>query len=83
MKIRYFAWLRDHTGCAEEQVEPPGHIETVTDLAGWLAGRSAGHARAFADLAIVRAAIDQQFAQPDARIGQAREIAFFPPVTGG
>ena len=83
MKIRYFAWVRDHTGCAEEELGLPAELESVADLARYLAGRSDGHAKAFADLKKVRVAIDQQFAGPDASIKGASEIAFFPPVTGG
>ena len=83
MKIRYFAWVRDHTGCAEEEITVPDGLDTVADLARFLASRSDGHAKAFADLKKVRVAIDQQFAASDASIKGAREIAFFPPVTGG
>ena len=83
MKIRYFAWVRDHTGCAEEDVNLPEGLESVADLARYLAGHSDGHAKALADLKKVRVAIDQQFAAPDASIKGASEIAFFPPVTGG
>lgn len=83
MKIRYFAWVRDHTGCAEEELGLPAELESVADLARYLAGRSDGHAKAFANLKKVRVAIDQEFAGPDASIKGAKEIAFFPPVTGG
>lgn len=83
MKVLYFAWLRDKAGTAEEEVSPPAEVETVADLARWLAGRSAGHAEALADLEVIRCAVDQDYAQPDAPVRGASEVAFFPPVTGG
>ena len=83
MKVLYFAWLKTKTGVAEELVTPPPEVRTVAELADWLKTRSPGHAEALADLQVVRCAIDQDYAQPDAPIGDASEIAFFPPVTGG
>lgn len=83
MKILYFAWLRQHVGAAEESVDPPASVATAGALIDWLAARSPGHAAAFQDRTSVRIAIDQDFAEPDAPIQGAREIAFFPPVTGG
>lgn len=83
MKIRYFAWLREKTGKAEEELAPPAEIRTVGELVAWLQGRGAGYQAAFGDPKLVRCAIDQEFAGADAPLGGAREIAFFPPVTGG
>lgn len=83
MKILYFAWLRERVGCAEEEVSPPPDVETVADLARWLALRDEGHAYAFENPAVVRAALDRRHAKPDTAIAGAREIAFFPPMTGG
>ena len=82
MKILYFAWLRQHVGAAEETVEPPVDVATAGGLIDWLAARSPGHAAAFQDRDTVRIAIDQDFAEADASILGAREVAFFPPVTG-
>jgi molybdopterin synthase sulfur carrier subunit len=81
--ILYFAWLRERVGVAEESVAIPGEVVTVTELMGWLAGRSAGHAAAFERPELVRCAIDQEFVGAEAAVAPAREIAFFPPVTGG
>lgn len=81
--ILYFAWVREAIGTGAEPVEPPAAVVTIADLIGWLAGRSAGHARALADPARLRAAIDQRFVPLDSAIAGAREIAIFPPVTGG
>jgi molybdopterin synthase sulfur carrier subunit len=83
IEILYFAWVREAVGLDSEQVDPPARIDTVGAVMAWLATRSDGHARAFADPSRVRAAVDQQFAPIDSAIAGAREIAFFPPVTGG
>ncbi|WP_299442710.1 molybdopterin converting factor subunit 1 [uncultured Rhodospira sp.] len=83
MKVLYFAWVRDFVGTGQETVEPPAEVATVGDLMGWLAQRSPGHARAFADPAVVRCAVDQDFAGAEAPIAGVSEVAFFPPVTGG
>ena len=83
MKILYFAWLRERIGVAEEEVSPPPGIVTLADLKGFLAARSPRHAAAFADAKAIRGAIDQEAAEPGAILGNAREIAFFPPFTGG
>lgn len=83
MQLLYFAWVRERVGAGEETVEPPETVRTVADLATWLSGRSAGHAEALGDLARVRAAVDRRFAAIDSELGPAKEVAFFPPVTGG
>lgn len=83
MKVLYFAWLRERVGLAEEEVAPPAEVATVSDLARWLATRDEAHAHAFDNPAIVRAAIDRRHVKPDAAIAGAREVAFFPPMTGG
>jgi sulfur-carrier protein len=79
----YFAWVREAVGVGAERVDPPAEATTVAALIDWLAERSDGHAAAFADRAKLRAAVDQQFVTHDAPIAGAREIAIFPPVTGG
>ena len=81
--LRYFAWMRERVGCAEEQVALPPGIDTVAELVGWLKGRGEGYAAAFAEPRVIRAAIDKRAVQPAAALSGAREIAFFPPVTGG
>lgn len=83
MKVLYFAWLRDHIGLGEEVIDPPETVCTVADLMAWLVTRGDGHARAFADPAVIRCAVDQDFASFDADLSDAQEVAFFPPVTGG
>jgi molybdopterin synthase sulfur carrier subunit len=83
MKIRYFAWVRERIGKPEEEIELPGGIATVADLMQWLAGRGEEYAHAFANPKIVRAALDRTHVRPESAIGGAKEIAFFPPMTGG
>jgi molybdopterin converting factor subunit 1 len=83
VKILYFAWVRQKVGLAEEQVSPPDEVRDVAGLVAWLAGRSAGHAAAFADPRQVRAAVNQDFAPPGHPVQPGDEVAFFPPVTGG
>jgi molybdopterin synthase sulfur carrier subunit len=83
MKILYYAWVRERIGTGEEDVEVPATVTTVAQLIDWLAMRSDAHAAAFADRDRLRAAVDQAFVSLDAPIGAAREVAIFPPVTGG
>ena len=83
MKLAYFAWVRERVGKAEEEIEPPQGVATVSELLGWLAGRGEEYAHAFEHPDMVRAAIDRRHVRHDAGIAGAREIAFFPPMTGG
>jgi molybdopterin synthase sulfur carrier subunit len=83
LTILYFAWLRERTGTSQENVTPPAGVGTVDDLVNWLAGRSPGHASAFANRRTVRCAVNQDFADPATRVQPGDEVAFFPPVTGG
>ena len=83
MRIVYFAWVRERIGKTDEDVEVPANVTTVADLANWLAGRGEEYAHAFENPAVVRAAIDKRHVKPDTVLAGAREIAFFPPMTGG
>ena len=83
MKLKYFAWVRERVGKAEETLEPPADVRTVGELMGWLAKRGEDYAHAFETPRVIRAAIDHTHVRPDAAIAGAREIAFFPPMTGG
>ena len=83
MKVKYFAWVRERIGIAEEMVEPPAGVRTVDDLIGWLSQRGETYAYAFEKPKVIRAAIDHAHVKSDAAIAGAREIAFFPPMTGG
>lgn len=83
MKVLYFAWLRTKAGLGEEDLTPPAEVNTVAALVGWLKGRSAGLADAFADMALIRVAVNQDYVGLDHPVKAGDEIAFFPPVTGG
>jgi molybdopterin synthase sulfur carrier subunit len=83
MKLVYFAWVRERIGRADEDVELPETVTTVAELVRWLKGRGEEYEYAFENEGIVRAAIDHVHVKPEAAIAGAREIAFFPPMTGG
>jgi len=83
MKVKYFAWMKRTVGVAEEEVTPPADVHTVGDLVAWLRGRSGGHAEALAEGAAFGAAVDKRTVTMDVVIGNASEVAFFPPFTGG
>jgi molybdopterin synthase sulfur carrier subunit len=83
VKLLYFAWVRERVGKPEEDIELPADVATVGDLIAWLAKRGEQYAYAFENPRIIRAAIDRAHVRADAAIGGAREIAFFPPMTGG
>jgi sulfur-carrier protein len=83
MKVKYFAWVRERIGKAEETIEPPADVRTVDQLIAWLSNRGEAYAYAFEKPKVIRTAIDHAHVMPDAEIAGAREIAFFPPMTGG
>lgn len=81
--LMYFAWVREKVGRAREEIVLPGHVATVADLIGYLRTRGPEFENAFARPEAIRVALDQAHVKVDASLGPAREIAFFPPVTGG
>lgn len=81
--LRYFAWVRERIGKTDETVELPADIATVGQLIGWLAQRGEEYAYAFENPGVIRAAIDRAHVAPTTAVTGAREIAFFPPMTGG
>ncbi|MDP4822340.1 MAG: molybdopterin converting factor subunit 1 [Aestuariivirgaceae bacterium] len=83
MKILYFAWVRERVGFSEEDIAVPESVATVGGLIEWLNARGENYQAAFEDLRVIRAAVDQDHVQLDAPLAGAREVAFFPPVTGG
>ena len=83
LHILDFAWVREMIGRVGETIERPAPGTTIRDLAAALAARDDAHARALGDPARLRAALDQAFVPIDTVIGDARELALFPPVTGG
>jgi molybdopterin synthase sulfur carrier subunit len=83
VKLLYFAWVRERIGKAEEDIDPPDSVATVADLIGWLSGRGEQYAYAFENPKVIRAAVDRTHVKADTAISGAREVAFFPPMTGG
>lgn len=82
MKVLYFAWLREKTAVSSEDVDAGG-LATVADLVEALRAKGDRHAAAFEDVSAVRVAVDQKVVDFDAPLDGAREVAFFPPMTGG
>ena len=83
MKLVYFAWVRERIGLEEESVELPASVNTVADLLNWQKSRGEEYEAAFAEADTIRVALDQFHAEHSDPVGQADEIAFFPPMTGG
>jgi sulfur-carrier protein len=83
MKAIYFAWVRERVGKTEEEISPPATVATVADLIAWLKSRGEGYAEAFENGKTIRAALDRTHVKHEAPILNAREVAFFPPMTGG
>jgi molybdopterin synthase sulfur carrier subunit len=81
LTVLYFAWLRERIGESEERVETSA--ATVADLVAELREREPRYALAFSDLRAVRVAVDQELTELTAPLAGAREVAFFPPMTGG
>jgi sulfur-carrier protein len=79
--VLYFAWMRERIGLPREQLET--QATTVAELVAELAAREDRYALAFSDLASLRVALDQELADFDAPLAGVREVAFFPPMTGG
>lgn len=79
--VLYFAWVRERIGRPKERVETGA--ATVAGLVEELRGREERYALAFSDLASLRVAVDQELADFDAPLAGVREVAFFPPMTGG
>ncbi|WP_372916498.1 molybdopterin converting factor subunit 1 [Sandarakinorhabdus sp.] len=83
VQLLYFAWVREMIGTDSETIALPAEATTVAALLDWLAARSPGHAAALADRSRIRVAVDQNFATLATQLAAPREIAIFPPVTGG
>ncbi|WP_394706175.1 molybdopterin converting factor subunit 1 [uncultured Cohaesibacter sp.] len=83
MKLVYFAWLREHVGLNEEQIELPESIKTVADLLNWQKSRGDAYERAFSEPDTVRVALDHFHSEHSDKLEGAEEVAFFPPMTGG
>ena len=83
VEVVYFAWVRERIGLSEERLTLPETVVTAGDLVRWLADRGDAYAFAFETPETIRVAVDQLHIEQDEPIGDAREIALFPPMTGG
>jgi len=83
VKLRYFAWVRERIGRPEEDIDPPPEVSTVADLLAWLQARGPEYEHALAEPSAIRVALDQVHAQRSATLAGVREVALFPPMTGG
>ncbi len=79
MRLLYFAWLKQRTGLAEEEVTPPASVTTVAALLDWLKGRGPGYEAALKDLSVVRVAVNQEYVRADHPVAAGDEVALFPP----
>ena len=83
MKALYFAWVRERIGKAVEELAPPPEVTTIGEMIAWMKTRGEEYAYAFENGRSIRAAIDRTHVKHEAAIAGAREVAFFPPMTGG
>ena len=83
MKAVYFAWVRERIGKTEEEIAPPQEVRTAGELIAWLSAQGEEYAYAFENPKVIRVALDRAHVKHDAPLGDAREAAFFPPMTGG
>ncbi len=83
INIIYFAWVRERLGIDQEQVSLGDEIETIADVLSMLGEREAAYADILADVEKLRFALDQDYGLSTSLIGSAKELAIFPPVTGG
>ena len=81
IEVLYFAWLRERIGIPRETID--SQAATVADLITELRAKDPRYALAFSDLSALRAAVDQELVELDAPLNGAKEVAFFPPMTGG
>ncbi len=83
MKLIYFAWVRERIGKPEENVDLPAEVETVSDLLKWLKRQGEEYEHALQHPEVIRVAIDREHVGHGEKLAGAREIALFPPMTGG
>ncbi|PKR91173.1 molybdopterin converting factor subunit 1 [Pleomorphomonas diazotrophica] len=79
----YFAWVRERVGLSDERLSLPASVRTAGEMIAWLAERGDNYAYALESPSTIRVAVDQLHIEQDEPLGDAREIALFPPMTGG
>jgi len=79
--VLYFAGVLERIGLPNERMTTSA--ATVRDPVGERRAREERYALAFADTGALRVALDQELADFDAPLAGVREVAFFPPMTGG
>lgn len=82
-KFVYFAWVRERIGTREEDLDIPAEVKTVRELLHWLREKGEGYAEALKQPEVIRVAINQEHVDHKELLGSPREIALFPPMTGG
>ncbi|SIN89707.1 molybdopterin synthase sulfur carrier subunit [Parasphingorhabdus marina DSM 22363] len=83
LDIVYFAWVKERLGRPEDRIAVPDGVSTVGGLIDYLCQQDASYDQVFADRSRLRFALDQQLVHADAKLDNSRELAIFPPVTGG
>ncbi len=83
MHLLYFGWVRAKIGVGSEDIDLPDGVTDVGALMSWLHARGGGYAEALADRSVVKVAVNQELAGPDAAVAKGDEVALFPPMTGG
>lgn len=83
VRVVYFAWVRERIGLSDEYLNLPDNVRTAGEMIAWLSGRGDNYAYALESPSTIRVAVDQLHIEHDEPIGAAREIALFPPMTGG
>ncbi len=83
VRVVYFAWVRERIGLSDEYLKLPDNVRTAGDMIAWLSGRGDNYAYALESPSTIRVAVDQLHIEHGEPLGTAREIALFPPMTGG
>lgn len=83
LNVVYFSWVKERIGREQDCIDCPENVETVGQILEYLQSKDAVYQDVFADLKKLRFALDQDFVGLEAPLGTAKELAIFPPVTGG
>ena len=83
MVIKYFSWIKEHIGKAEEEIDLPLDVTTTKELISYLENLNDDYKLAFEKKNLIKIAINKSYSSLDEKIDNNDEIAFFPPVTGG